>query len=152
MPFEQFLREFQAILHRGLSKPEEEEGADEEEEADEARKDPENPKAIAKQASKKALDYVFALKREELDKFRPTQKQTKDFVDELQSAILKEDKTLSPDRVQALRKVLVYNEAPGKSRFADIDPHVFAFQLALRIREPSLMDQKESGECAARLP
>jgi hypothetical protein len=96
---------------------------------------------------KKALDYVFGTRRKELDTFRPTQLETRDFVDYLLSAINQENKALSPDRKAALSRVLAYNEAPGKPYFPGIDPHVFAFQLALRIREPSLLNQKDVGIC-----
>jgi hypothetical protein len=91
--------------------------------------------------------FVFGHDRSKLDSLRPNQKQTRDFVDELQAAIFKENKALSSDRGNALSKILVYNERPGTPCFAGIDPHVFAFQLALRVREPSLIDQKKLGVC-----
>lgn len=94
-----------------------------------------------------ALDFVFGYDRKGLDLFRPGQKQTRDFVDELQAAVFREDKELSKERGAALSKVLVYNERPGRPCFAGIDPHVFAFQLALRIREPSLINQRHLGVC-----
>jgi hypothetical protein len=59
----------------------------------------------------------------------------------------KENKNLSQDRNLALGKVFSYNEDPWTPKFSNIDPSVFAFQLALRIREPSLMNQKEVGVC-----
>ena len=124
MPFEEFLREFQALL-RGDTRNSQE----------------------ARMRAKRALAYVFGLKRAQLDSFRPTQLETRDFVDYLLSAINLEDKALSPDRRAALSRVLAYNETPGKLCFADIDPHVFAFQLALRIREPSLINQQDAGVC-----
>ncbi len=94
-----------------------------------------------------ALDFVFGHDRSKLDSLRPNQKQTRDFVDELQAVVFKEGKELSAVRGNALSKILVYNERPGQPCFAGIDPHVFAFQLALRVREPSLIDQKTLGVC-----
>jgi hypothetical protein len=96
---------------------------------------------------KNALSYVFGRTRKQLDTFRPTRLETRDFIDYLLSAINQEEKALSPDRKAALTKILAYNETPGKSCFSEIDPHVFAFQLALRIREPSLMNQQDAGVC-----
>jgi hypothetical protein len=124
MPFQEFLRQFRALLLPGAGNPDD---------------------SVAR--VKNALRYVFGRTRKQLDTFRPTQVETRDFIDYLLSAINQEKKALSPDRKAALSKILAYNEAPGKSCFAEIDPHVFAFQLALRIREPSLMNQQDSGVC-----
>jgi hypothetical protein len=124
MPFQEFLRQFRAFLLPGAGNPD-------------------DPVARVKNA----LRYVFGRTRKQLDTFRPTQAETRDFIDYLLSAINQEKKALSPDRKAALSKILAYNEAPGKSCFAEIDPHVFAFQLALRIREPSLMNQQDAGVC-----
>lgn len=93
------------------------------------------------------LDYVFGSERANLGSYVPTQAQTREFVQDLQLAIAKENKDLSQDRNIALGKVFSYNENPGTPKFSSIDPSVFAFQLALRIREPSLMNQKEVGVC-----
>ena len=124
MPFGEFLSEFKALLLRDASTSQE-----------------------AEARAKRALDYVFGTSRAQLDTFCPTQEETRDFVDYLLSAINQENKALSPDRRTALSKVLEYNEAPGKTYFEGIDPHVFAFQLALRVREPSLLNQAEVGIC-----
>jgi hypothetical protein len=124
MPFQEFLRQFRALLLPGAGNPD-------------------DPVARVKNA----LSYVFGRTRKQLDTFRPTRLETRDFIDYLLSAINQEEKALSPDRKAALTKILAYNETPGKSCFAEIDPHVFAFQLALRIREPSLMNQQDAGVC-----
>jgi hypothetical protein len=63
----------------------------------------------------------------------------------LDIAIRAEKKSRSPDRCLALSKVLSYNETPCKVCFSGVDPSVFAFQLALHIREPSLLNQKSLG-------
>jgi len=123
MPFAEFLRQFRALLP-GASNPQ---------------------RPVAR--VKRALAYVFGTKRKQLDTFRPTQLEARDFIDYLLSAINLEKKALSADRNLALSKILAYNETPGKSCFADIDPHVFAFQLALRIREPSLINQAAADVC-----
>jgi hypothetical protein len=124
MPFQEFLRQFRALLSAQAGNPQ-------------------DPVARVKAA----LAYVFGSTRKQLDTFRPTQLEARDFIDYLLSAINLEEKALSPDRKAALTKVLAYNETPGKSCFSEIDPHVFAFQLALRIREPSLMNQQDAGVC-----
>jgi hypothetical protein len=96
---------------------------------------------------KDGLDYVFGTQKAALDSYRPSREETTDFVYVLISAILKEGKDLSEDRRLALRKVLNYNDKPAIAYFYGIDPHVFAFQLALRIREPSLINQSKVGIC-----
>ena len=98
---------------------------------------------------KDALDYVFGWEKGKLDSYRPNQKQTRDFIDYLIFAIRAEAKARSPERCLALSNVLSYNETPGKVCFSGVDPSVFAFQLALRIREPSLLNQKSLGVCGA---
>ena len=55
---------------------------------------------------KRALGYVFGRTRKQLDTFRPTQLETRDFIDYLLSAISLEKKALSPDRKAALSKIL----------------------------------------------
>ena len=100
---------------------------------------------------KNALDYVFGSERKNLDSYEPDQNQTRDFIDYLISAIRVENKKnkeeLSQDRCLALTKLLDYNENPGTPYFSGIKPPVFAFQLALRVREPSLINQSEVGIC-----
>jgi len=110
---------------------------------------------------KVALDYVFGSERKNLDSYEPDQNQTRDFIDYLIFAIQAENKKnreqeeenkkkkeeLSQDRCLALTKLLDYNENPGTPYFSDIKPPVFAFQLALRVREPSLIDQSDVGIC-----
>jgi hypothetical protein len=100
-----------------------------------------------RQSPTAGLDYVFGSERANLGSYVPTQVQTREFVQDLQLAIAKENKDLSEDRNVALGKVFSYNENPGTHKFSKVDPSVFAFQLALRIREPSLMNQKEVGVC-----
>jgi hypothetical protein len=92
---------------------------------------------------------VFGWEKGNLDSYRPNQKQTRDFIDYLIFAIRSENKARSPERCLALSKVLSYYETPGKVCFSGVDPSVFAFQLALRIREPSLLNQKSLGACGA---
>ena len=99
------------------------------------------------QKPKVAFDYVFASKRKELDKYRPTRNEADGFIEFLRAAILLENKSMSKDRAAALVKILDYNKNPGKPYFPGIDPYVFAFQLALRIREPSLLNQSGVGIC-----
>jgi hypothetical protein len=98
---------------------------------------------------KDALDYVFGWEKGNLDSYHPNQKQTRDFIDYLIFAVRSENKARSPERCLALSKVLSYNETLGKVCFSGVDPSVFAFQLALRIREPSLLNQKSLGVCGA---
>jgi hypothetical protein len=104
---------------------------------------------LGTEGPKGGLDYVFGSERANLDSYRPSQAETAKFIPLLQTAILGENKDLSQDRDAALRQILDYNENPGVSQFKGIDPHVFAFQLALRIREPSLLDQKHTEVCGA---
>jgi hypothetical protein len=99
------------------------------------------------QKPKDALDYVFASKRKELDAYRPTLAEADAFIEILRATILAEKKSSSTDRAAALEKILYYNKTPGGAYFPGIDPHVFAFQLALRIREPSLLNQAKVGIC-----
>ena len=96
---------------------------------------------------KDAFNYVFGSQRKELDKYRPTLQETSAFIEFLRAAVLAENKTMSNDRAAALVNVHNYNMDPGKPYFPGIDPHVFAFQLALRIREPSLLNQSQVGIC-----
>ena len=96
---------------------------------------------------KVAFDYVFASQRKQLDKYRPTLPEAMAFIDFLRAAILLEEKPRSTDRAAALDKIYDYNKDPGQPYFPGIDPHVFAFQLALRIREPSLLNQAKVGIC-----
>jgi len=98
---------------------------------------------------KDGLDYVFGVERARLDSYRPSQAETDKFITLLQTAILGENKDLSQDRAAALQKILDYNDNPGVAQLKKIDPHVFAFQLALRVREPSLLDQRYVGVCGA---
>lgn len=96
---------------------------------------------------KDALNYVFGSERKNLDSYEPDQNQTRDFIDSLIFAIRAENKNRSQDRCLALTKVLDYNENPGPPYFSGIKPPVFAFQLALRVREPSLINQSKVGIC-----
>ena len=99
------------------------------------------------QDPKNAFDYVFATERKNLDEYRPTLPEAMAFIDFLRAAILLEEKPRSKDRAAALDKIYDYNKDPGKPYFPGIDPHVFAFQLALRTREPSLLNQAKVGIC-----
>jgi hypothetical protein len=99
------------------------------------------------QDPKAAFNYVFATERKDLDKYRPTPPEVMAFIDSMRAAILSEEKPRSKDRAAALDKIYAYNKDPGKPYFPGIDPHVFAFQLALRIREPSLLNQAKVGIC-----
>jgi hypothetical protein len=99
------------------------------------------------QDPKVAFDYVFGSQRKELDKYRPTLAEADAFIEFLRAAILFEKKSMSTDRAAALDKILYYNRSPDRPDFPGIDPHVFAFQLALRIREPSLLNQAKVGIC-----
>lgn len=99
------------------------------------------------QKPKDAFDYVFATERKNLDKYRPTLPEAMAFSDFLRAAILLEEKPRSTDRAAALDKIYAYNKDPGKPYFRGIDPHVFAFQLALRVRDASLLNQANVGIC-----
>jgi hypothetical protein len=99
------------------------------------------------QNPKNAFNYVFGSQRMELDEYKPTLGETSAFIEFLRAAILLEKKSMSNDRAAALDKLLNYNKNPGTPYFPGIDPHVFAFQLALRIREPSLLNQAKVGIC-----
>jgi hypothetical protein len=99
--------------------------------------------------AKAALDYVFGTERGNLDSYRPSRSDTKGFIRVLKTAILAEAKELSVERAAALDEILGYNENPGVSKFEGIDPPLFAFQLSLRVREPSLLDQRYTGVCGA---
>ena len=124
MPFQDFLRQFRALLSAQAGNLQ-------------------DPGARVK----RALGYVFGSARKQLDTFRPTQLETRDFIDYLIFAIRAENKERSQDRCLALTKVLDYNANPGTPYFSGIKPPVFAFQLALRVREPSLINQREIGIC-----
>ncbi|HEY5813981.1 MAG TPA: hypothetical protein VIT23_15170, partial [Terrimicrobiaceae bacterium] len=103
---------------------------------------------LTEEGPAKAFDYMFGFERSRLDSYRPTQAETKEFIETLTSAIKLEAKGyLAPDRRLALWQVSLYNDFPGEPYFQGIQPQVFAFQLALRIREPSLIDQKELKIC-----
>ena len=98
------------------------------------------------------LDYLFGTMRSQLDGYTPTQQETHEFIGSLIQAIgneLIKDANKRQERVQALGNIRIYNNAPGDVKFKGINPHVFAFQLALRVREPSLIDQYAVGLCGA---
>jgi hypothetical protein len=98
---------------------------------------------------KVALDYVFGEQRSNLKEFAPDQEQTGDFIKLLTRAVKEESKDLSGARCVALELIASYNKNPPKSQFKEITPSVFAFQLAARVREPSLIDQTNLGICGS---
>jgi hypothetical protein len=51
------------------------------------------------------------------------------------------------ERVNALRLIQDFNSNPTPRAFTAVDPHKFAFQLALRVREPRLINQGEVNLC-----
>ena len=98
------------------------------------------------------LDYLFGTMRSQLDSYTPTQQETHEFIGSFIQAIgneMNKDANKRQERIQALGSIRVYNGAPGEVKFKGINPHVFAFQLALRVREPSLIDQDQVGLCGA---
>src|SRR5262245_31394723 len=110
-------------------------------------------------------DYVFGFARSHLNGLKPNQTQCDKFLDLLASEIQHKDVWgakgggTRPDGTQrwvkqaarhtALQNIKAYNTAPGQPFFTGIDPHQFAFQLSLRIREPSLINQGQLGMCGA---
>ena len=138
MSFAQFLRTFHEKL-----RPQRKKAYSEAIRKSEGKLGPNEPGYLVKGA----LDYVFGVCRAQLDSYLPSQAKTREFIQDLQFAITEEKKLLSQDRILALGKVFSYNEMPGQSYFPGINPSVFAFQLALRIREPSLIDQRGIGIC-----
>ena len=51
------------------------------------------------------------------------------------------------ERVEGLRMIQAFNNNPTPRAFTAVDPHKFAFQLALRVREPRLINQGETNLC-----
>jgi len=94
-----------------------------------------------------AFDRLFGAWRNRLDGLQPTQQETEQFITLMMRAVQAEAKPRSNARLQALTKLRVFNATPGQIVFSEMDPHVVAFQLALRIREPALIDQSELGLC-----
>jgi hypothetical protein len=101
--------------------------------------------------AKKAIDIVFGRYRSGLNGFDPNQKDTFRFLWLLESAVEAEAKHefMMMRRRIALASVVTYNAHPGTPQFTGVNPHQFAFQLALRIREPSLISQGNLGVCGA---
>ena len=104
--------------------------------------------------AKAKLEYVFGTARENLDHFRPSRDQTAQFIDRLKIAVEEQDGKDSAKkraRIEALDLALTFNATAADTtslRWFDwVDPHVFAFQLALRVREPSLINQESTSLC-----
>jgi hypothetical protein len=51
------------------------------------------------------------------------------------------------DRANALGLIKAFNLNPTPRAFTAVDPHKFAFQLALRVREPRLINQQKTNLC-----
>jgi hypothetical protein len=98
---------------------------------------------------KGALDMIFGEGRLSMKDFDPTKQETKDFIDLFRKAIETEKKTFFVDRAAALNSVSSYNLDPGAPQFTGVKPPKFAFQLALRVREPNMISQGELGLCGA---
>jgi len=93
-----------------------------------------------------ALHFVFK-DRAFLYTAQPSRNDTTAFITLLTLAVRGEQKANSDRRGDALDKILCYNGNPGNSAFIGIKPEVFAFQLACRVREPSLINQIDTGFC-----
>jgi hypothetical protein len=104
-------------------------------------------------ATPQDLNYLFGKWRDSLDKSDwgvPSQGEVVEFIGLLQQAIANEankDAAKRQARVEALDKVRQYVQDPGTPKFQGIEPNRFAFQLALRVREPSLINQTDIGVC-----
>jgi hypothetical protein len=103
---------------------------------------------LKKNDPKAALDVIFGLERSRLRGYNPSQQETTDFLLLLQQA-LHEDKKYNPNRQRALVNIMTYNVNPGAAHFTGVSPSKFAFQLALRVREPNLISQGDLGLCGA---
>jgi hypothetical protein len=99
----------------------------------------------------KALANIFGVSREELSTIQPSStKELSDFIDLLLEIDSHESKSQSDLRQRAwkLIKVFIANP-PNPPQFANVDVLKFAFQLALRVREPQLISQGNLGICGA---
>jgi|SRR5579863_9307425 len=99
----------------------------------------------------KALANIFGVSREELSTIQPTSaKELSDFIDLLLEIDTHESKSQSDLRQRAwkLIKAFIANP-PNPPQFANVDVLKFAFQLALRVREPQLIAQGNLGICGA---
>jgi hypothetical protein len=97
---------------------------------------------------KSALDALYGY-RKVLKAATPSKTETANFIGMLKNAISQENKTSAPARCKALDSIIAYNANPGASHFTGVVPSTFAFQLALRIREPNLISQGKLGLCGA---